>query len=115
MRVIHKFKLAVDGSATELKLKHGFKIVHCEYVIVDKAVCIWVEQTLSPSVREMDVVYRVVKPGDPIADDLAHVASAVDSLAPEAYHIFQQTEPDICGIYLDYYPHKERESEQRRA
>ncbi|MDX1451679.1 MAG: hypothetical protein R3183_03905 [Oleiphilaceae bacterium] len=115
MRVIHKFKLAVDGSPTTLKLKNGYKIVHSEYVLVDKAVCIWVEQSLSVSTPEREVVFEVAKSGDPIHDDLVHVASAVDSLTPEAYHIFKKSEPDICGLTLDYYPHAEHDLDQKRA
>ena len=82
MKVIHKFKLASNGSSTELKLKHGYKIVHSEYVLVEKAVYIWVEQTLAITVKDKDVVFQVVRSGDPVVDDLVHVATAVDGIAP---------------------------------
>lgn len=115
MKVIHKFKLANDGSVTGLKLKHGYKIVHSEYVLVDKAVCIWVEQTLAVDVRDMEVIFVVARSGDPIPDDLLHIASAVDGLAPEAYHIFKKPVPDVGGIHLDYYPHAKYTSERQSA
>jgi hypothetical protein len=115
MKVIHKFKLAVDGSKTELKLKHGYKIAHTEYVLVEKAVCIWVEQTLAINVRDMEVIFKVARSGDPIPDNLVHIATAVDGLAPEAYHILKESHSDISGIHLDYKPSNNFESQSRSA
>lgn len=90
MKVIHKFRLANDVAETTLSLKQGYKIVHSEYVLVDKSIYIWVEQPLDVNVLETDVEFKVVKSGEPLPKHLQHVASVVDSFAPEAYHIFEQ-------------------------
>ncbi len=97
MKVIHKFRLANDGTETKLNLKTGFKIIHSEYVQVDKAICIWVEQTLSVEVPDNEAIFRVVRSGEPVQDRLTHVSSAVDNFAPEAYHIFQDPEHAACA------------------
>jgi len=91
MKVIHKFRLSNDKSETTLSLKEGFRLVHSEYVLVEKCICIWVEQTLDVDVPEKKVPFKVVASGEPLPDRLKHVASVVDSFTPEAYHIF--TEP----------------------
>ncbi len=107
MKVIHKYKLSSEGKTTELKLKKGYRIVHSEFVLVEKAVFIWVEQTLAVDVKNIDVVFNVVRSGDPIPDNLIYVASAVDSYAPEAYHVLKKPDTPIPQAYLDYYPHNE--------
>ena len=95
MKVIHKFQLASDGSSTTLSLKQGYRIVHSEYILVEKMICIWVEQSLSVEVPEQQVIFKVYKSGQPLPEHLKHVASAVDNFAPEAYHIFQEPEQEI--------------------
>lgn len=91
MKVIHKFRLANNCEQAMLSLKQGYRIVHSEYVVVDKSICIWVEQTLDVEVPDKQVKFKVAKSGDPLPDRLHHVASVVDSFTPEAYHIY--TEP----------------------
>jgi len=104
MKVVHKFKLDSDGSTTHIKLKKGYKIVHSEYVLVEKSVCIWIEQTLSVKTEEMEVPFIVVKSGDPIPDNFKHIASAVDGLTPEAYHIFQERDEPVAKFNLHLRP-----------
>lgn len=101
MKVIHKFQLANDGASTKLRLKHGYKIIHSEYILVEKSICLWVEQTLSVEVPEIEVVFKVAKSGEPLADHLLHIASVVDNFAPEAYHIFQESGREIRAAKVD--------------
>ena len=96
MKVIHKFRLETDGQQVSLSLKQGYKIVHSEYVLVDKSVFIWVEQTLDVEVPTVNVTLKVINSGDPVPDRLNHVMSVVDSFTPEAYHIFEVPK---AGIY----------------
>lgn len=90
MKVIHKFKLNSDQTKTELTLKKGFKIVHSEYVLVEKSIFIWVEQTLDVTTPSEKACFHLVQSGDPLPDHLQHVASVVNSFAPESYHIFME-------------------------
>jgi hypothetical protein len=96
MKVIHKYPLVDDGKAISLSLKHGFRIVHAEYVLVEKAVFIWVEEPLAAKISEQEVSFVVVRSGEPVNKQFQHVATAVDLLAPEAYHIFQKGDVDAA-------------------
>ena len=89
MKVIHKFRLETGAQQVSLSLKQGYKIVHSEYVLVDKSVFIWVEQTLDVEVPSESVILKVINSGEPVPDRLNHVMSVVDSFTPEAYHIFE--------------------------
>jgi len=90
MKVIHKFKLNNGDNKTELTLKKGFRVVHSEYVLVEKSIFIWVEQTLDVATPHEKACFHIVQSGDPLADHLEHVASVVNSFAPESYHIFME-------------------------
>lgn len=100
MKVVHKFRLGNDANETTLKLKQGYKILHSEYVLVDKAICIWVEQTLDVEVPDKEVTFKTVNSGDPLPNHLQHVASVVDSFTPESYHIFKEPELTIKPTQL---------------
>lgn len=92
MKAIHKYQLNSDGSETQLSLKEGFKIVHAEFVLVEKAVFVWVEEPLAAKIPTIEVPLTVVRSGEPLSKDFQHVSTAVDALAPEAYHIFQKVD-----------------------
>jgi hypothetical protein len=102
MKAIHKYELKTDGAETELNLKQDFRIVHAEYVLVDKAVYVWVEEPLAAKIRSETVEFLVARSGEPLSGQYDHVATAVDLLAPEAYHIFlKQKEAAIYPMTLD--------------
>ena len=102
MKVIHKYQLNTDGSPTELTLKESYRIVHAEYVLVDKAVFVWVEEPLAAKIPFTSVEFQVARSGEPLSSSFEHVATAVDLLAPEAYHIFcKQPEAAIFPITLN--------------
>lgn len=101
MKVIHKFRLETAVQQVSLNLKQGYKIVHSEYVLVDKSVFIWVEQTLDVEVASESVTLKVVQSGDPVPDRLKHVMSVVDGFTPEAYHIFEIPEAVIHKAKLN--------------
>jgi hypothetical protein len=96
MKVIHKYPLVVDGNEVSLSLKRGFRIVHAEYVLVEKAVFVWVEEQLAAKIPQEEVSFVVVRSGEPVNKHFQHVATAVDLLAPEAYHIFHKCEDDLA-------------------
>lgn len=102
MKAIHKYQLNTDGSPTELKLKENYRIVHAEYVLVDKAVFVWVEEPLAAKICLRAVEFQVARSGDPLSSSYEHVATAVDLLAPEAYHIFfKRQEAEIFPMTLN--------------
>ena len=88
MKAIRKYKLSTEKTDTSLNLKWGYRFVHTEYVTVDKALYLWVEEPLSAEAQSVSVKIKVAKSGDPLPDSCRHIATAVDSFAPEAYHVF---------------------------
>ncbi|KZZ49730.1 hypothetical protein A3758_12730 [Oleiphilus sp. HI0118] len=101
MKAIHKYQLNTDGSETALNLKENYRIAHAEYVLVEKAVFVWVEEPLAAKIPTREVEFLVARSGDPLSSEFDHVATAVDSLAPEAYHIFcKRPEAAIYPITL---------------
>ena len=89
MKAIHKYRIGNDRSLHVLKLKKGFKIVRSEYIITEKAVFLWVEEPLAVDIETQEVIYKLAMSGDPVSDDCEHVATAIDTFGPEAYHIFE--------------------------
>jgi hypothetical protein len=98
MKVVHKFSLPVNGAETALELKAGYTIVHSEYVLVEKAVFIWVEEPLAASIPKVKANLKVVKSGDPVKSDAQHISTAVDTLAPEAYHIYYLSQQEVLEV-----------------
>ena len=60
MKTIHKFRVHPGHESTRLRLKEGFRVVRCEYVVSDKSVYLWVEQPLGAGVPEKEKYFRVV-------------------------------------------------------
>jgi hypothetical protein len=90
MKAIHKYRMGNERNLHTLKLKKGFKIVHSEYIVTDKAVFLWVEEPLAVDIETQEVSYRLAMSGDPVSDQSEHVATAIDIFGPEAYHIFEE-------------------------
>ncbi|KZY65364.1 MULTISPECIES: hypothetical protein [unclassified Oleiphilus] len=89
MKTVHKYLLENEGKDTTLKPKEGFKVLHCQRVLVDKAIYLWVEEPLPAETPSVNETFRIVKSGDPVPVLSQHVATTVDVYAPEAYHVFQ--------------------------
>ena len=89
MKTIHKFRVNPGQEATRLRLKEGFRVVRCEYIVSDKAVYLWVEQPLGAAVPETEKYFRVAFSGQPIPDDFEYVDTALDPFGPEAFHVFE--------------------------
>lgn len=90
MKAIHKYRIDLQSKKSIFHLKHGYQIVHSEYVVVEKAVFIWVQEALAVDIPKSPVGFRVVMSGEPVSENYSHVATAVDAFGPEAYHIFEE-------------------------
>lgn len=89
MKTIHKFRLEAGKEPTTLLLREGFRVVRCEYLVPDKSVYLWVEQTLSVGARTLERQFRVAFSGEPVPDDYLYLGTALDPFGPEAYHVFE--------------------------
>ncbi|MCX4029649.1 hypothetical protein H0A36_13190 [Endozoicomonas sp. SM1973] len=87
MKTIHKYPLQ-EGINT-LTLKQGFRIVRSEYLLIEKAVYLWIEEPLAVATPECSCQFKVVKTGEPIPENYVYLDTALDTLGPEAYHVYQ--------------------------
>jgi hypothetical protein len=97
MKAIHKYRIGNERNLKILSLKKGFRVVHSEYVITEKAVFLWIEEPLSVDIKTEEVAFRLALSGDPIADNFYYVASAIDVFGPEAYHIFMEQKENVSA------------------
>ncbi|MFN2360803.1 MAG: hypothetical protein ABR522_06955 [Marinobacter sp.] len=92
MKTIHKFRLECGKEANTLKLREGYRVVRCEYVVPQKGVYLWVEQPLNVTVPVVERQFVVVYSGDPVPVSYQYLDTALDPFGPEAYHIFEVAE-----------------------
>lgn len=94
MRTVHKFRLKSGAELNKLKLREGFRLLHSEYLVTEKAVFVWIEVPLDITRPEQEVHFRVFRTGDPVPRNYEHLATAVDAFGPEAFHVYVDKAPD---------------------
>lgn len=92
MKTIHKFRLECGKEPNVLKLREGYRVVRCEYLVPQKGVYLWVEQPLSVAIPEVERQFVVVHSGDPVPVSYQYLDTALDTFGPEAYHVFEVRE-----------------------
>lgn len=92
MKTIHKFRLECGKEPNTLKLREGYRVVRCEYVVPQKGVYLWVEQLLNVATPVLERQFVVVHSGDPIPTSFQYLDTALDPFGPEAYHVFEVAE-----------------------
>lgn len=99
MKSIQKFTLNTDEAVQTLSLKQGHNVVRIEYLVTEKAICLWVEAPLRADIPDVQKNYVVRKTHQPVPDDYAYVHTAIDLLKPQAFHLFEvvneASEPDF--------------------
>lgn len=90
MKTILKYCLDTCGKDNSLRLPEGFRVVRTEYIPAAKGVYMWVEVPLKAGTPEFPVDFRVIPSGQPIGDGYQYVGTALDTLDPEAYHVFSR-------------------------
>ncbi|SFX43034.1 DUF7352 domain-containing protein [Marinospirillum alkaliphilum] len=95
MKTVHKFRLECGGALNSLKLRKGFRLVHSEYLVTEKAVFVWIEVPLDLSLPEVQLKLRVFRTGEAIPRNFSYLSSAVDGFGPEAYHIYSLEAQDL--------------------
>lgn len=103
MKTIHKFRIEPGKKPTNLSLCQGFRVVRCEYLVPDKAVFLWVEQSLTIGTPTVQRQFRVAFSGEPVPNAYEYLDTALDPFGPEAYHVFavprseEEPERDLTG------------------
>lgn len=92
MKTIHKFRLECGKEPNTLKLREGYRVVRCEYLVSQKGVYLWVEQPLNVIIPVVERQFVVVFSGDPVPISYQYLDTALDPFGPEAYHVFEVAE-----------------------
>lgn len=95
MKTIHKFRLECGKEVNTLKLREGYRVVRCEYLVPMKGVYLWVEQSLNVAVPMVERQFVVAYSGDPVPSSYEYLDTALDPFGPEAYHVFEVTQPTV--------------------
>lgn len=97
MKTILKFRLESGKQPNTLKLRPGYRVVRCEYVVPQKAVYLWVEQPLKVDLPELERQFLVTFSGEPVPSAYQYVDTALDPFGPEAYHVFEVRTEEETG------------------
>jgi len=89
MKTIHKFRLESGKALNTLKLKPGYRVVRCEYLVSEKAVFLWVEQSLKVDLPEVERQFLVACAGEPAPSSYDYVDTALAPFGPEACGVFE--------------------------
>lgn len=89
MKTIQKFTLDLSKDLQALTLREGYRIVKGEYMITEKSICLWVEIPLRADIPKQQRMFAVRETNQPVPLNYLHVHTAVDTLAPQAFHIFE--------------------------
>ncbi|WP_225315037.1 DUF7352 domain-containing protein [Marinobacter confluentis] len=89
MKTILKFRLESGKEPNVLKLRTGYRVVRCEYVVPQKAVFLWVEQPLKVDLPELERRFLVTFSGEPVPSAYRYLDTALDPFGPEAYHVYE--------------------------
>lgn len=98
MKTIHKFLINPGKEPTRLTLKRDFRVVRCEYLVPEKGVYLWVEQSLKVTIPTVERQFRIAFSGDPVPETYQYLGTALDTFGPEAYHVFELPQEPHAGI-----------------
>lgn len=101
MKTIHKFRLEMGKEPTALRLRDGYRVVRCEYLVSQKGVYLWVEQPLNVAIPVTERQFVVVHSGDPVPVSYQYLDTALDVFGPEAYHVFEVKDPQPAFAPLE--------------
>ena len=94
MKTIHKHRLELSNEVQEVKLPEDAIVRRVDYTLQDRAVMMWVEVDADSVIDSRKVArrFKVFHTGDGIPDNTTYVASTINHLKPEAYHVYELTD-----------------------
>lgn len=100
MKTILKYKTSPDQPQLTLSLRPGFRVVRFDYVLTEQSVCLWIEQSLRPDIREESFSFRIVNTAQPVQDEMQYLSTAIDPMGQGEWHLYQQPEtlPDTDKV-----------------
>ncbi|MBB1488983.1 DUF7352 domain-containing protein [Oceanospirillum sediminis] len=100
MKTILKYKVNTDQPQLNLTLRPGFRVVRFDYLLTEKSLYLWIEQTLRPDVPEETVAFKVARTAEPVLDHLEYISTALDPMGSGEWHLYYQSEqyPEITSL-----------------
>lgn len=92
MKTIHKYRLKGPKKLNTLRLRNGYRVVRSEYLLAEKAVCVWVEEPLNVEIPSRERTFQVALSGEPVPESYVYRDTALDLFGSEAYHVFEVPE-----------------------
>jgi hypothetical protein len=89
MKTVHKYVIPYGADGLLLKLTSGYRLLKSEYQLFGKSVCCWVEVPTDPRLAKQSVHLRLFSSGDGIPRDYVYVDTAINSMEPEAWHLYE--------------------------
>lgn len=89
MKTIHKHVIPFGSDGLILNLAQGYRLLKAEYLPYSKVVSCWLEVPTDPRLPKEQVELRLFNTGDGIPKVYEYVDTAVNSLDPEAWHLYQ--------------------------
>ncbi|RGP55920.1 DUF7352 domain-containing protein [Pseudomonas abyssi] len=93
MKTIHQYILNSDKKTTTLALREGYRIVRCEYLLAQKKIYLWVEESLSIDLPTIQRQFVVIESGAAVPLSYRHVDTALDPFGPQAFHVYEVAQP----------------------
>ena len=89
MKIIHKHEIALDTKPTCIALPQNSKVIKVDYLVSQRAVCIWVEVIADLHAPKENRYFSVFKTGDGIPAVDQYIGTAIEQYLPEAYHVYE--------------------------
>lgn len=94
MKTIHKHRLDINDDIQTVKLSPEGVVREVAYIQQERALYIWVEVPAGSVIDSNPVErsFKVFRTGDGVPDHGVYLATALDVMAPEAFHVYELTE-----------------------
>ncbi len=89
MKIIHKYEIALDTKPTCIVLPKKSQVLKVDYLVSQRAVCIWVEVAADLHAAKENRYFSVFKTGDGIPSGEQYIGTAIEQYLPEAYHVYE--------------------------
>ncbi|HLR17731.1 MAG TPA: hypothetical protein VK099_07650 [Alcanivoracaceae bacterium] len=94
MKTIHKHRLETSSEAQQLKLSAEGVVREVAYIQQERALYLWVEVPAGSVIdaNQVERSFKVFLTGDGIPEHAIYLGTALDPMAPEAFHVYELAE-----------------------
>lgn len=94
MKTIHKHRLNVENEVQEIRLPEEGRVLRVDFILQERLIFMWVEvdaDTVIDTPKEVRQ-FKVFTTGSGIPDNARYIGTTLDTLAPQAYHVYELKE-----------------------